>query len=90
MSAEQKTKALRDPIPGTKAFGSIMVDAIYQKDTPQILGSVCFVAIVFTLVNLLVDILYGIIDPRVKASLQKARKPLLEETKHAFARIFGK
>jgi len=71
-------------------IGSIMVDAIYQKDTPQILGSVCFVAIVFTLVNLLVDILYGIIDPRVKASMQKARKPLLEETKHAFARIFGK
>jgi peptide/nickel transport system permease protein len=71
-------------------LGSIMVDAIYQKDTPQILGSVCFVAIVFTLVNLLVDILYGIIDPRVKVSMQKARKPLLEDTKHAFARIFGK
>jgi len=56
-------------------IGSIMVDAIYQKDTPQILGSVCFVAIIFTLVNLFVDILYGLIDPRVKASIQRVKRP---------------
>jgi peptide/nickel transport system permease protein len=56
-------------------IGSIMVDAIYQKDTPQILGSVCFVAIIFTLVNLFVDILYGLIDPRVKTSIQRVKKP---------------
>jgi peptide/nickel transport system permease protein len=55
-------------------IGSIMVDAIYQKDTPQILGSVCFIAIIFTLVNLLVDILYGLIDPRVKSMIGTARK----------------
>ena len=61
-------------------IGSIMVDAIYQKDTPQILGSVCFVAIIFTLVNLLVDILYGLIDPRVKASIQRAKKPSNKES----------
>jgi peptide/nickel transport system permease protein len=53
-------------------LGSIMVDAIYQKDTPQILGSVCFVAITFTIINLLVDILYGFIDPRIKASFGRA------------------
>jgi len=29
-----------------------MVDAIFQKDTPQILGSVCFVAITFTIIIL--------------------------------------
>lgn len=61
-------------------IGSIMVDAIYQKDTPQILGSVCFVAIIFTLVNLFVDILYGLIDPRVKASIQRAKKPSNKES----------
>jgi len=43
-----------------------MVDAIYLKDTPQILGSICFVAIMFSLVNLAVDIMYGLVDPRVK------------------------
>ncbi len=71
-------------------IGSIMVDAIYQKDTPQILGSVCFVAIIFTLVNLAVDILYGLIDPRVKASIQRAKGPSLKELPHAFARLFRK
>lgn len=66
-------------------IGSIMVDAIYQKDTPQILGSVCFVAIIFTLINLIVDILYGLIDPRVKASISKTRKPRHKDSKHALA-----
>jgi peptide/nickel transport system permease protein len=71
-------------------IGSIMVDAIYQKDTPQILGSVCFVAIVFTLVNLLVDVLYGVVDPRVKVSGPKAKKSQHKEHSNAFARLFKK
>ncbi len=72
-------------------IGSIMVDAIYLKDTPQILGSVCFVALVFTIVNLGVDILYGLIDPRVKASIQRARaRPTGKELAHALKRLFGK
>lgn len=57
-------------------IGSIMVDAIYLKDTPQILGSICFIAIIFTLVNLVVDILYGLIDPRVKETKRKSRAKL--------------
>ncbi len=56
-------------------LGTIMVDAIYQKDTPQILGSVCFVAITFTVINLLVDILYGFIDPRIKTTFRRKAKP---------------
>lgn len=71
-------------------IGSIMVDAIYQKDTPQILGSVCFVAIVFTLVNLLVDVLYGVVDPRVQVSGSKAKKSLNKDHSNAFARLFKK
>lgn len=55
-------------------LGSIMVDAIYQKDTPQILGSVCFIALTFTVINLLVDILYGFIDPRIKSTFGKSKK----------------
>jgi peptide/nickel transport system permease protein len=54
-------------------LGSIMVDAIYQKDTPQILGSVCFIALTFTIINLLVDILYGFIDPRIKSTFGKKK-----------------
>jgi peptide/nickel transport system permease protein len=57
-------------------IGTIMVDAIQRKDTPQILASVVFVAMVFALVNLIVDILYALIDPRIKAQylLRKPRR----------------
>ena len=55
-------------------IGTIMVDAIQRKDTPQILASVVFVALVFALVNLAVDILYAFIDPRIKAQYVGAGK----------------
>jgi peptide/nickel transport system permease protein len=53
-------------------IGTIMVDAINRKDTPQILASVVFMALVFAVVNLLVDILYAFIDPRIKAQYEGA------------------
>jgi peptide/nickel transport system permease protein len=58
-------------------IGTIMVDAIQRKDTPQILASVVFVAIVFALVNLVVDILYALIDPRIKAQYLSKKRPAL-------------
>jgi len=62
-------------------LGTIMVDAIYQKDTPQILGSVCFVAITFTIMNLFVDILYGFIDPRSKTTFRRKAKPVAQRSR---------
>jgi peptide/nickel transport system permease protein len=56
-------------------IGTIMVDAIQRKDTPQILAAVVFMALVFALVNLAVDILYAFIDPRIRA--QYADRPRL-------------
>ncbi|MGF6907048.1 nickel ABC transporter permease [Fusobacterium sp. PH5-44] len=47
--------------------GKFMVDAIRQKDTPTVLGAVVFLAVVFSFVNLTVDILYGFIDPRIRS-----------------------
>ncbi|QQO08898.1 ABC transporter permease [Breznakiella homolactica] len=55
-------------------IGTIMVDAIQRKDNPQILASVVFMALVFAVVNLLVDILYAFIDPRIKAQYEGSAK----------------
>jgi peptide/nickel transport system permease protein len=55
-------------------IGTIMVDAIERKDTPQILASVVFMAMVFAVVNLLVDILYAFIDPRIKMQYEGSAK----------------
>ena len=49
-------------IPGV---GRLMIDAIKQRDFPIVQGSVLFVAACFSVVNLLVDILYAFIDPKV-------------------------
>ncbi|HOG01654.1 MAG TPA: ABC transporter permease [Clostridia bacterium] len=55
-------------IPG---LGSHMVTAVRQKDTPVVMASIIFVAVVAGLMNLIVDILYTYIDPRVKTQYTK-------------------
>ena len=51
-------------IPGV---GRLMVSSIMQRDYPMVQGGVLFIAIVFSIVNLLVDLVYAYIDPRIKA-----------------------
>lgn len=51
--------------------GRLMVDAIRQKDTPTVLASVVFLATAFSFVNLIVDILYAYVDPRIKSQYSK-------------------
>ena len=47
-------------------LGSLIVRAILQRDYPVVQGSVMFLALVFVLANLLVDLLYVVIDPRLR------------------------
>ena len=51
---------------GIPGLGTAMVNAIRMKDNPLVLGSVVYLAIVFSLVNLAVDIIYALIDPRLR------------------------
>ena len=51
-------------IPG---LGNYMVQSIRSRDVPIIQGGVLMMAIVFSFVNLLVDILYSYIDPRIRS-----------------------
>jgi len=55
-------------IPG---LGTLMVTSVRMKDIPMVLGSVLFIAFVIGIINLIVDILYAFIDPRVKAQYEK-------------------
>ncbi|MCC7478229.1 ABC transporter permease [bacterium] len=49
-------------------LGRVMVEAISQYDYPLVMGGVILMACVFVLINLIVDITYGLIDPRVRAA----------------------
>lgn len=49
-------------------IGNYVIDSILKSDIPVVQGAVIMMAIIFVLVNLVVDILYGFIDPRIKYS----------------------
>jgi len=46
-------------------LGSLLVDSIFQRDIPVTQGCILTIIMVFLLVNLVVDLLYGFIDPRI-------------------------
>jgi peptide/nickel transport system permease protein len=49
-------------------MGTWLVDAIEQRNFPVLQGGILFVSLVFVLVNLLVDISYALINPRIRVS----------------------
>ena len=49
-------------------MGTWLVDAINNRDFPVLQGGILFVALVFVLVNLLVDVSYALINPRIRYS----------------------
>jgi peptide/nickel transport system permease protein len=46
--------------------GSLMVDSVLQRDIPAVQGSILVAVLFFLAINTLVDLLYGVIDPRIK------------------------
>lgn len=50
---------------GWKGIGKITVDALEKFDFPVVMGSVLLIAVLFVLVNMLADILYAWLDPRI-------------------------
>ena len=58
-------------VPG---LGLYIMSAINTRDYPAIQGSVIFIAIMFGLVMLLVDIIYAFADPRIKSQYQGERR----------------
>lgn len=68
-------------IPG---LGSLLMAAINNRNYPVIQGSVLFMSIFISLMNLIVDLIYGFVDPRIKAQYsggkkKSAKKPEIEK-----------
>lgn len=49
-----------------QGIGKLSIDAIVARDIPVVQGTVLFTAASFVILNLIVDILYGILDPRIR------------------------
>jgi peptide/nickel transport system permease protein len=47
-------------------MGQLIVDAILQRDFPVVQGAILVVSLAYVLINLLIDVLYSFIDPRIR------------------------
>jgi peptide/nickel transport system permease protein len=59
---------LTESIFAIDGVGSYLFEAIRDRDYPVLQGYILFIAIIYSLVNLAVDVSYGFIDPRVRVS----------------------
>ncbi|MES2458321.1 MAG: ABC transporter permease [Bacteroidota bacterium] len=51
---------------GYNGLGRTTVNALEMSDFPVVMGAILFIALIFVVINILVDILYTLVDPRVK------------------------
>jgi peptide/nickel transport system permease protein len=51
---------------GWKGIGNVTVNALEKLDYPVVMGAVLLSAVIFIVINILADVVYGIIDPRIK------------------------
>ncbi|MCY1314642.1 Glutathione transport system permease protein GsiC [compost metagenome] len=47
-------------------MGKLLIDSVYQLDRPVVVAYVMLVTLIFVIINLVVDILYAALDPRVQ------------------------
>ena len=58
-------------IPG---LGNFMLEAIKGRDYPVVQGGVLFIAFTFCILNLIIDLIYAFVDPRIKAQYKVGKK----------------
>lgn len=51
-----------------QGIGRVLVEALQARDFPVAQGTVLFIALIYVLVNLGVDLVYGLIDPRIRTT----------------------
>jgi ABC-type dipeptide/oligopeptide/nickel transport system permease component len=49
-------------------LGRLMIDAVGQRDYPLVQAVLLIMVMMFVLINLLMDLMYGLIDPRIRLS----------------------
>jgi peptide/nickel transport system permease protein len=52
---------------GLPGIGNLVVSAVLRRDYPVIQGALIVVAAVYVLINLAIDLIYALVDPRVRA-----------------------
>ncbi len=58
--------ALIEIVSGWPGIGRLLLDAVYTRDYPVILGVFAVVSTAVVAANIIVDILYAVLDPRIR------------------------
>ena len=66
--------ALTETVFGWPGVGKMVVDAVKQRDIPLACGSLIMKCIIISLIGLLTDLLYVVVDPRVKTQFATAKR----------------
>lgn len=53
---------------GLRGLGKVLIDAIFQRDFAVVQSAVLFVAVAIFILNILIDVLYAVVDPRIRHS----------------------
>ena len=59
---------------GCNGVGSFIIASVKRQDVPAVTGGTVYVAIIFALILLIVDLIYAFVDPRIKARYTKGGK----------------
>ena len=57
---------LTETVFGLPGIGSVIYKAIFERDLPVVMGCCIFFALIFVAINLLVDLCYALLDPRIR------------------------
>ena len=58
---------------GIAGLGRLLVESFASRDYPVTIGVMLFIAVVFVLINLAVDVLYGVINPRIRSGYESGQ-----------------
>ena len=53
-------------------MGLLFIQAVQFADVPVMAAYLCLIALVFVVINLIVDLLYFVVDPRLRAGMTRA------------------
>jgi peptide/nickel transport system permease protein len=58
---------------GIAGLGRLLIESFSARDYPVTIGVMLFIAVVFVLINLVVDVLYGVINPRIRTGYESGQ-----------------
>ena len=65
---ERERAVLTEQVFSIPGFGKLIVDAVFNRDYPVVQGVVLVTALLYVLLNLIADILYVLINPRLRVA----------------------